>query len=162
VADYSSLPWTGKALLCKDHFCPNEGSSTTNAGTRPSENEQNLSIDEDIPCEDESDNESSLRDSVPTPPLNQPSNSTATSNEPLRKKRKRPSPLPAPRKITDFGSYLHLGLEKALKGDSIGLFFKNAELTMLASVYKKHPEYINAEMRQKVSNTCDCLIITLL
>lgn len=167
VPNYSSLPWTGKALLSKDCFRPtkavvsssiddsdddmsnhyvseNSSGDETEAVSSGTEEEEDSLLESDNAekSSSEEDSEKSLGEDIPA----------SQTNTNKKKRKKRPFPLPAPRILEGFGTYVHFGFESALLGKSPGLYYKNAELIMFASIYKQNPEYIHSEMRDKVIN----------
>jgi hypothetical protein len=58
--------------------------------------------------------------------------------------------LPQPKQIRDVGKYVHFGLEAALKGESPGLYFKQADVIQYAGLFTTNPELVHSAMRNKV------------
>ncbi len=138
LPDYNSLPWTGKGLLSNDYFRIIRQHSTDS-----SENE----ADE----QDPSDNrEVSASESEPDDENSDERLTVSRTKTNKKRHQTRLMPLPPARIINNFRTYIHFVLESALLGNSPGLYYKNAELIMFASIFKQNPEYIYSELRAKV------------
>ena len=81
-----------------------------------------------------------------------PSSSRSTSGQPTRKKQRKPMPLPAVIALDEEGNgqYVHFGLESALCGDSVGIYFKHADIMQYAAIYRTNPEALPFCLRDKV------------
>lgn len=71
-----------------------------------------------------------------------------TTAGPEKKKKKRPLKLPKVIELDDGGKFMCFGLEAALKGESPGLVYKNADLIQLASLYRCRPRCVTPRMRK--------------
>lgn len=169
--NYDSLPWTGKGLLPKDYFRTRKPViANQNSSDEEEDGDTSFSIlsdaddsnydgtasnstsdTEEVPLSssDETETEEAYNEGDPETPLSGDPQ-VLRNDKNKKKKRKRTLPLPAARVIEGFGSYVHFGLESALLGNSPGLYFKNAELVMFASIYQENPDYIHMELRNKV------------
>lgn len=52
--------------------------------------------------------------------------------------------------LDDGGKFMYFGLESALKGESPGLVYKNADLIQFASLYRRRPRCVTPRMRKNV------------
>ena len=78
----------------------------------------------------------------------------ASISDPTHKK------MPEARLIND-GKYFHFGIENALKGSSIGLIHRDADLLQFVDVYLQNPCLLPKILRDRVSDNFICLWVGL-
>ena len=80
------------------------------------------------------------------------SQTPSSTEQPTRKKKRKPMPLPPVINLDDEDNcrYVHFGLENALCGDSVGIYFKHADILQYAGIYRTNPEALPFCLRNKV------------
>lgn len=80
------------------------------------------------------------------------SQTPSSTEQPTRKKKRKPMPLPPVVNLDDEGNcqYVHFGLENALCGDSVGIYFKHADILQYGGIYRTNPEALPFCLRNKV------------
>ena len=58
--------------------------------------------------------------------------------------------MPKVIELDDGVKFMYFGLKAALKGESPGLVYKNADLIQFASLYRRRPRCVTPRMRKKV------------